>query len=191
MLVPVCGSRRAREGASSEAEPAREIVSPRARRTLLEGVPCWAALVGRGGHRGVGCAVCVCFVLCSRSVCVLCFLQVLSKIPSFFRGPSWLSPTVAPEHLWAYRSGSPRCWSLLIGRPSLPVANAFLWGRVSGLACLAPEALQERECSYRGFLAEFYQWAWYMSQPASAMLQPASVTHTQLISFAFGASQEV
>jgi hypothetical protein len=42
-------------------------VSPRARRTLLEGAPCWAALVGRGGHRGVGCAVCVCFVLC------LCF----------------------------------------------------------------------------------------------------------------------
>jgi hypothetical protein len=47
---------------------------PRARRTLLEGAPRWAALVGRGGHRGVGCAVCVCFLLCSRSVCVLCFL---------------------------------------------------------------------------------------------------------------------
>jgi hypothetical protein len=36
-----------------------DVVSPRARRTLLEGAPCWAALVGRGGHRGVGCAVCV------------------------------------------------------------------------------------------------------------------------------------
>jgi hypothetical protein len=56
-------------------------VSPRARRTLLEGAPCWAALVGREGHHGVGCAVCVRFVLCSRSVCVLCFLQVLSRIP--------------------------------------------------------------------------------------------------------------
>jgi hypothetical protein len=32
MLVPACGSRRAREGASSEAE-----VSPRARRNPLEG----------------------------------------------------------------------------------------------------------------------------------------------------------
>jgi hypothetical protein len=71
------------------------------------------------------------------------------------------------------------------------VANVFPWGRVSGPAGLAPEALQERECSCRGFLAEFYQRAWYMSQPASAMLQPASVTHARQISFAFGASQEV
>jgi hypothetical protein len=102
-----------------------------------------------------------------------------------------LSPTVAPEHLWAYRSGSPRCWSLLIGRSSPLVANVFPWGRVSGPSGLAPEALQERECSCRGFLAEFYQRAWYMSQPASAMLQPASVTHARLISFEFGASQEV
>jgi hypothetical protein len=45
--------------------------------------------------------------------------------PWFFRGPSWLSPTVAPEHLRVYRSGSRRCWSLLIGRSSLLVANAF------------------------------------------------------------------
>jgi hypothetical protein len=37
------------------------------------------------------------------------------------------------------------------------VASASPWGRVSGPAGLAPEALQERECSYRGFLAEFYQ----------------------------------
>jgi hypothetical protein len=110
MLVPVCRSRCAREGASSEAEPARGGrgpsseaeparggrepsseadharggVSPRARRTLLEGVPCWAALVGRGGDRVVGCAVCVCFGLRSKSVCVLCFLQVLSRIPPVF-----------------------------------------------------------------------------------------------------------
>jgi hypothetical protein len=41
------------------------------------------------------------------------------------------------------------------------------------------------------FFAEFYQRAWYMSQPASVMSQPASVTHAQLISSAFGASQEV
>jgi hypothetical protein len=167
-------------------------MSPRAKRTLLEGAPCWAALVGRGGLRGVGCAVCICFALSSRCVCVLCFLQVLSRIPPrFFRGPSWLSPTVAPEHLWVYWLGSPRCWSLLIGRSSLPVTNAFSWGCVSGPAGLAPEALQERECSCRGFLAEFYQRAWYMSQPTSVMFQPASVTHAQLMSFAFGAPQEV
>jgi hypothetical protein len=48
------------------------------------GVPCWAALVGRGGHRGVGRAVCACFVLCLS--CVLRFLQVLSRIPPSFLG---------------------------------------------------------------------------------------------------------
>jgi hypothetical protein len=33
---------------------------------------------------------CIRFEVC----CVLCFLQVLSRItPGFFRGPSWLSPT--------------------------------------------------------------------------------------------------
>jgi hypothetical protein len=120
---------------------------------------------------------------------LFCFLQVLSRVPPVFRGPSWLSPTVAPEHLWACRSGSRRCWILLIGRSSLPVANAFQWGRVSGPAGLAPEALQERECSCRGFFVEVYQRAWYMSQPASTMMQPASVTHAQLISFAFGVSR--
>jgi hypothetical protein len=73
MLVTACGSRCAREGASSEAEPARGRwgpsseaeparggVSPRARRTLLEGALDWATLVGRGGHRSVGRAVCAC-----------------------------------------------------------------------------------------------------------------------------------
>jgi hypothetical protein len=57
------------------------------------------------------------------------------------------------------------------------VANAIPWGRVSGPAGLAPEALQERECSYRGFFASFYQCAGHLFQPASAMFQPASVTH--------------
>jgi hypothetical protein len=71
------------------------------------------------------------------------------------------------------------------------VASAFPWGRASGTAGLAPEALQERECSCKGFFSEFYQRAWYMSQPASVMFQPASATHMRLISFAFGASQEV
>jgi hypothetical protein len=55
----------------------------------------------------------------------------------------------------------------------------------------SPEALQERECSCRGFLAEFYQWAWYLFQPASAMFQPDSVTHARLAVLAFGAPEEV
>jgi hypothetical protein len=198
MLVPAGGSRCAREGARSrEREPSSESDFARGGRepSSEAGLARGGALLGRSGgprgssRRGLCCVpmFCVMFEVCLGFV----FLQVLSRIPPwFFRGPSWLSPTVAPEHLWAYQSGSPRCWSLLIGHSSLPVANAFLWGRVSGPAGLAPEALQERECSCRAFFAEFYQQAWYMSQPASAMLQPASVTHAQLISFAFGASQE-
>jgi hypothetical protein len=65
-------------------------------------------------------------------------------------------PDSSPKHLRVYRSGSRRCWILRIGRSSLLVANAFPWGRVSGPAGLAPEALQERGCSCRGFLAEFH-----------------------------------
>jgi hypothetical protein len=78
-----------------------------------------------------------------------------------------------------------------MGRSSLLVANAFPWGRVSGPAGLAPEALQERECSYRGFLTSFSQCAGYLFQPASAMFQPASVTRTRLVPLAFGAPQGV
>jgi hypothetical protein len=63
-----------------------------------------------------------------------------------------------------------------MGRSSLLVANAFPWGRVSGPAGLAPEALQERECSCKGFVTCFSQCAGYLFQPAMAMFQPASVT---------------
>jgi hypothetical protein len=38
-----------------------------------------------------------------------------------------------------------------MGHSSLLVANVVPWGRVSGPAGLAPEALQERECSCMGF----------------------------------------
>jgi hypothetical protein len=72
MLVHACGSKCAREGTSREADPIRgrrgsssevyllEVgVSPRARRTSLEGALCWAASVGRVGHRGVDHVVCI------------------------------------------------------------------------------------------------------------------------------------
>jgi hypothetical protein len=62
-----------------------------------------------------------------------------------------------------------------MGHPSLLVANAVPWGRVNEPAGLAPEALQERECSCRGFFASFYQCAGHLFQPASVMFQPASV----------------
>jgi hypothetical protein len=63
-----------------------------------------------------------------------------------------------------------------MGHSSLLVANVVPWGRVSGPAGLALEALQERECSYMGFFASFYQRAGHLFQLASAMFQPASVT---------------
>jgi hypothetical protein len=43
----------------------------------------------------------------------------------------------------------------------------------------------------QGFFVEFHQWAWYVFQPASAIFQPASVTHARLAPYASGASQEV
>jgi hypothetical protein len=39
--------------------PLEGSVFPRARRSLLEGIFEWAALVGPGGYRGVGRALCV------------------------------------------------------------------------------------------------------------------------------------
>jgi hypothetical protein len=72
-----------------------------------------------------------------------------------------------------------------------PGCKCLLWGRVSGPVGLAPEALQERERSCRGFFAEFRQWVWYVFQPKSAVFEPASATHARLAPFASGASQEV
>jgi hypothetical protein len=77
-------------------------------------------------------------------------------------------------------------------RTSFPLGLRTLSvGRVSGPAGLAPEALQERGRSCRGFTAILGQRAWYMFQPASAMFQPASVTHALLALSAAGAIQEV
>jgi hypothetical protein len=204
MPVHACESRCAREGTSSKADPAQGRLEPSSEADLIRGrrepsseadLTRGGALLGRfGGPRGpprCG-SCCVYFALGPKLVlCFSFFAGFKQDSPRFFRGPSWLSPTVAPEHLRVFRSGSRRCWSLLIGHSSLPVANAFPWGRVSGPAGLAPEALQERERSCRGFLAEIYQRVWYMSLPASAMFQPASVMHTRLVHFAFGAPQEV
>jgi hypothetical protein len=158
---------------------------PQARRTSLEGRP----LRCTSGPRGPpGSWLCCVYVLGVRvDLCFAFFAGFKRVSPRSFRGPLGLSPTVAPEYLWVYLSGSRRCWSLLIGRSSLLVANAFLWGRVSGPAGLAPDALQERECSCRGFLAKFYQWAWYLFQSTSAMFQPASVTRARLVPLAFSA----
>jgi hypothetical protein len=67
-----------------------------------------------------------------------------------------------------------------MGHSSLLVTNVVPWGRVSGPAGLAPEALLERECSYRIFFRETLQRAGRLFQPASALFQRASVrrTHT-------------
>jgi hypothetical protein len=67
-------------GPRARRNPLEGGVNPRARRNLLEGAFDWATLVGRGGHRSVGRALCVrlskrCFCFC------FCFLQFLSRIP--------------------------------------------------------------------------------------------------------------
>jgi hypothetical protein len=72
-----------------------------------------------------------------------------------------------------------------------PVLRTLSVGPRHGPAGLAPEALQERGCSCRGFAASLGQRAWYIFQPASAMSQPASVTHALLALSAVGAIQEV
>jgi hypothetical protein len=143
MLVPVCGSGRAREEASSEAEtnprarrspleggvsprarrsPLEGGVDPRARRSLLEGALDWATPAGCGGHHGVGRALGVCL---SERCFFWFFAGFKQDSPGCFRGPSGLSPTVAPEHLRACQPGSRRCWNLLIGHSSPLVAKAF------------------------------------------------------------------
>jgi hypothetical protein len=43
----------------------------------------------------------------------------------------------------------------------------------------------------QGFTARFGQRAWHIFQPASAMFQPATVTHALLALSAAGAIQEV
>jgi hypothetical protein len=97
-------------------------VYPRARRSLLEGTFKWAALVGRGGHRGVGRAPCA----LKKDALIFGFFTGFKRgFPICLRGPPGLSPTVAPEHLRVRRPGSRRCWSLLIGRASPWFANAF------------------------------------------------------------------
>jgi hypothetical protein len=93
MLVPACESRRACEGASSEAEmsprarrnPLEGGVSPRARRNLLDGAFDWATLVGRGGHRNVGRALCV--RLSKRCVLFLFFAGFKQDSPGFSGDP--------------------------------------------------------------------------------------------------------
>jgi hypothetical protein len=79
------------------------VADPRARRSLLEGIFEWAALVGRQATV----AWAMPFVL-KRGAFGL--LRVLSgDSPVCLRGPLGLSPIVAPEHLRVRRQGSRRC----------------------------------------------------------------------------------
>jgi hypothetical protein len=79
-----------------------------------------------------------------------------------------------------------------MGRSSLLVAGAIPWGRASGPAGLAPEALQERGCSCKVFSQDL---------PVCGVLVSAGIgdisvglggaTRAYLALSAFGASQEV
>jgi hypothetical protein len=93
MPVPACGNGRARaerprarrsplEGGvypQAGRSPLEGGVYPRAGRGLLKGTFEWAASVGRGGHRGVGRALCV----LKKDALSFGFLQVLSGISPF------------------------------------------------------------------------------------------------------------
>jgi hypothetical protein len=159
--------------ASSEADLARGSDYPSSEADFTQGASAVLSWRAAGATRVV-IALCMCF-RCA-SLFVFAFFAGFKRVsPRLFRGPLGLSPTVALEHLWVFLLGPRRCWSLLIGRSSLLVANAVPWGCVSGPAGLAPEALHERECSCRGFFASFYQCARHLFQPASTMFQPASV----------------
>jgi hypothetical protein len=93
MPVPACGNGRAcAERPRARRSPLEGSVyprarrssleggaHPRARRSLLEGTFEWAALVGRGGHRGVGRAPCV----FKQGALSFSFLQVLSRVSPF------------------------------------------------------------------------------------------------------------
>jgi hypothetical protein len=67
-------------------------VSPRARRNPLEGVFDWATPVVRGGHCGVGRALCAC--LSKRCVSFLFFAGFKQDSPSFLGDPQG-----CPRHL--------------------------------------------------------------------------------------------
>jgi hypothetical protein len=60
-------------------------VSLRARQILLKGAFDWATLVGRGGHRSVGRALCVC--LSKRCVLFLFFAGFKQDSPGFLGDP--------------------------------------------------------------------------------------------------------
>jgi hypothetical protein len=66
-------------------------VYPRGRRSLLEGTFEWAALVGRGGHRGVGHAPCA----LKQDALSFGFLQVLSGISPFVYGDPRAVPDIS------------------------------------------------------------------------------------------------
>jgi hypothetical protein len=98
--------------------PLERGVSPRVRRNPLEGVlgpsseaeparvGAWA--LERGGTRSRGRLVGPLWRAVGATVAWAASC-VRAGFPRFFRGPSGLSPTVAPEHLRACQPGSRRC----------------------------------------------------------------------------------
>jgi hypothetical protein len=88
MLVPMCGSKRAREGASSEAEPARGRRGPSSEADLARG----GALLGRsGGPRGPSrrglCYVRVFRVMFEGCLCFVFFAGFKQDSPGFLGDP--------------------------------------------------------------------------------------------------------
>jgi hypothetical protein len=83
----------------------RAVLCPSSEAEFRSRVPGEIVLVGRWGHQARLC--CACFGLANLFMFV--FLREKVGFPLFFRGPLWLSLTVAPEHLQGYLLGSRRC----------------------------------------------------------------------------------
>jgi hypothetical protein len=67
-------------------------------------------LVGRWGHQGRGPGHwAVIYLKRVLGSFAFCFFRKKVSFPWLFRGPLWMSPTVAPEHLRVYPLGSRRC----------------------------------------------------------------------------------
>jgi hypothetical protein len=82
---------------------------------------------------------------------------------------------------------------MLMGRSSPLVADAILWGHASGPAGLAPEALQERGFSCKGFFTQDLPACGVIVSTGIGNI-PAGlggVARTYPESSTFGASQEV
>jgi hypothetical protein len=127
---------------------------PRAKRSFARGGLGLTVLVGRWGRQVRGPlplgrdrlerVLCLCFVICKRKW----------GFPRLFRGPLWLSLTVAPRAFAVVSVRIPQRLMLADGMFFPPGCCAVPWGRASAPAGVAPRSLAEAWVLLQGFFAE-------------------------------------